>query len=125
MRRQTWLVLVLAVSLVAAIGAQRRSDPDAWRLYVASLDPDTIVSIRTKDGRRMNATVIESFTDRVVVQPRTRLTLPPREIPYTDIESIERVKQGRSPGVKVLTWAGVGVGVSLAVVGIAILVAFS
>jgi hypothetical protein len=104
------LLLIFALA-TPAIGAQQPADEtEAWRTLAAALEPAATVAVRLRDGKRIVGTVLEHSNNALVLKPHTRVPVPARAIPYTDIASIERAKIGLSPGAKVLLGVGIGVG---------------
>src|SRR5262249_37435868 len=111
MIRVTAAVFLILALATPAIGAQQPVDEtEAWRTLAAALEPAATVAVRIRGGQRIIGTVIEHSNDGLVLKPHTRVPVPARAIPYTDIESIERTKIGWTPGAKVLVGVGIGVG---------------
>jgi hypothetical protein len=69
------------------------------------------VEVRLKDGSRVRGTVVTSDAEALQVKPHTRLPEPIRTIPFGDVDSIERWKEGMMPGTKTLVGIGIGAGV--------------
>ena len=116
MRTLSLLLATLIVVMSAASSAQTLvAEQDAWRALATSLEPGAFVTVRTKDGKRVTGTVLESTDDGIVLKPHTRIAVPARQVAYRDVESIERAKLGMKPGLKVLLGTGVGVGVLLVI----------
>jgi hypothetical protein len=64
------------------------------RSYVERLPVGGRVRVQTVDGTRLSATLLAADRDRVVVQPRGRLTEPARAIPLASLQLIEPESQG-------------------------------
>jgi len=91
--------LVLALSTIAC--AARGATPLAtatlgeadrvavFRQYVERLPLGSRVRVQTLDGVRWSATLLSADHERVVLQPRGRLTEPPRTIPIASLQLIE------------------------------------
>jgi len=111
MIRMTSAVFLILALATPAIGAQQPADEaEAWRTLAAALEPAATVAVRLRGGKRIVGTVIDHSDNALVLKPHTRVPVPARAIPYTDIESIERARIGWSPGAKVLVGVGIGVG---------------
>ena len=101
--------LILALSTVGcaarsttAHGAARDGDV-TWgeaervavlRQYVERLPVGGRVRVQTVDGARWSATLLSADHERVVLQPRGRLTEPARAIPIASLQLIEPESQG-------------------------------
>ena len=59
-----------------------------------------ILLLSTVDGARMSATLLSADHERVVVQPRGRLTEPARAIPIASLQLIEPESPGTNQLVK-------------------------
>ena len=81
-----------------------------WHDVVERLDAAVLVTIRLKDGTRMKGTVLGVDPASFAFKPRTRIPVASRDIRFDDVVSIERTKQGMSPGQKVLIGAASVVG---------------
>jgi hypothetical protein len=77
---------------------------------VSGLEPAAFVSLRLRSGERVKGTVLGAGDRTFTFMPHTRIPVPAREVAYDDIATLERARQGMSPGMKVLIGAGAGVG---------------
>jgi hypothetical protein len=102
---QLLIVLMAAPSLTAQ---QRQEPPEVWRAYVEKLEAGAFVRVRLTDGTSVKGHFIQATSDAFRVKPKTRIPVAIRGVAFTDIESIERQKEGKSPGAKVLIGVGVG-----------------
>jgi len=66
------------------------------RQYVEQLPVGGRVRVQTADGSRWSATLLSADHERVVLQPRGRLTEPARAIPIASLRTIEPEGQGGS-----------------------------
>lgn len=82
------------------------SDPAQWRALVQSLEPAALVQVRLTNGQTVKGTIVSVGDDVVTVSVRTRIPVPPRLIPYVDVASLDRARDGLNPGVKVVLGAG-------------------
>lgn len=66
------------------------------RQYVGQLPVGGRVRVQTVDGTRWSATLLSANQERVVLQPRGRLTEPARAIPIASLLLIEPERHGGS-----------------------------
>jgi hypothetical protein len=107
------LIVVLAAPIVMA--KQRREPAEVWRLFAERLEVGAFVRIRLIDHKQVKGHFVGFDGDVLHIKPKTRVPVPIRDLQFPDIESIERQKEGWSPGTKVLTGVGVGTGIVLLV----------
>jgi hypothetical protein len=112
MRSRTFVSFFLVVLIAAqpVLAGQRGESPDTWRAFAQRLDAGAFVMVRLHDGAKIKGHVIEVAGDTLRFKPKTRIPVPIRDVPFSEIESIERQKPGLSPGSKVLIGVGVGAG---------------
>lgn len=77
-----------------------------FRQYVERLPLGSRVRVQTSDGARWSATLLSADHERVVLQPRGRLTEPARTIPIASLQLIEPEAHGNNQLAK-----AVGIGV--------------
>ncbi len=120
-RFAAWIVMTAVFA--APVSAQDRPvEPAAWQSLAATLQPGTLVEVRTKDGARFKGTFVQRSDDRVVVKPRTRVRVPARDIAYADLEIMQLV--GSILGNTTLELIGVGVSAAVtALLGILVVAA--
>lgn len=106
-------LLVLLMAAPPAMARQRRDLPDVWRGFAERLEVGSFVNVRLLSGEKVKGHLIEVGGDVMRIKPKTRIPVPIRDLPFANIESIERQKEGLSPGVKVLIGIGVGAGAIL------------
>jgi hypothetical protein len=114
-------LLALLIAAPSASAGQRREPPDVWRAFAERLDAGAFVSVCLYDGTKVKGHVIEVAGDTLRVKPKTRMPVPIRDLPFANIESIERQKSALSPGAKVLI--GIGVGAAAILGGLLLFVA--
>lgn len=102
------LVLALSTAGCAARGATPSvagSQGQTWaeaervavlRQYVEHLPLGGRVRVQTVDGARWSATLLSADHERVVLQPRGRVTEPARAIPIAALQLIEPERNGGS-----------------------------
>jgi len=121
---RTPLIACLVAILIAPshAGAQDAASEEAaaWQAFAASLEPGTFVAVRLTDGSRVKGTVVQHSSTGVLVKPKTRIPVPARELEYRYIDSIERQKQGMSPGAKVVLGTGIGIAIVMLTAAIAL-----
>jgi hypothetical protein len=110
-RAVSGFLVILFASQVALAGAGQQSTADTeavMRRYAERLAPGSAVSVRTKDGERFTATLVDVTADAVLVKPRTRLPEPIRAIPFASLDMLEPKTDGMSVGRAVAIGAGAG-----------------
>ena len=105
--------LIGVIVVPAAIGKQTSESPELWKAFAQRLEPGAFISVRLKDGHKVKGHFVIVDDRSVHVRPKKRIPVPVREFPFTDIASIDRQKEGWSPGSKVLAGVGIGVGTAL------------
>ena len=102
------LVLALSTAACAARGATPNvsgSQGQTWgeadrvavlRQYVEHLPVGGRVRVQTVDGARWSATLLSADHERVVLQPRGRVTEPARAVPIAALQAIEPERNGGS-----------------------------
>jgi hypothetical protein len=114
-------LLVLLMAAPSTMAQQRREPADVWRAFAEKLEAGAFVSVRLQNGAKVKGHLIQVAGDTLRVKPKTRIPVPIRDVPFADIESIQRQREGLSPGVKVLM--GVGIGAAAILGGLLIFVA--
>lgn len=112
--------LVLAMLTPGAVQAQVSATGEAerWHDLAARLEPASLVSVRLKDGSRTRGTLVSVGPSSMTLAPKTRIPVPPRDIRFDEVASIERAKQGMNPGAKVVISAAAVVGGLLAITAV-------
>jgi hypothetical protein len=114
----TVLVLLLAAPPLVAQGTS--SQTDVWRAFAEKLEPGTFVAVTLTNGKRVRGHFIQLSGDALRLKPKTRVSVPARDLALSDVELIQRQKEGWSSGRKVVTGVGVGVGVMFLIAAILI-----
>jgi hypothetical protein len=109
MKRALALLLIFTLTTPAWVAAQ--VPPDVWRGFVEKVDVGTELNVRLRDGERFRAVLVGVQPDAVLLQPRTRVTVPVQSVPYGAIASLERRQQGGTNAAKA---AAIGVGTGVA-----------
>lgn len=110
-RRTIAAMLVWALATSASAGQAPVLDTPAeraaqWRTLVQALEPAALVRVHLADGHTLKGTIVSSTADAVTLSVRTRIPVPPRQIPYAEVVSVDRARDGMNPGLKVLIGAG-------------------
>lgn len=126
----TAIVLVLTAALVlqpplAAAQAVLTAEAQvaAFRQLAGAIPPGTRVNLRTREGRRLSATLLAVESDRLVVQRNARVPEPAMAIAFTDLTKLERAPSGGFSAAKALTIglaAGVGAILTLFAIAVAV-----
>jgi hypothetical protein len=107
------LLVCLLVVLIAVPGlrAQSRFEPaDVWRQFAERLPAGSYISLTLKNGSTVRGHVIQATPDVLRVRPKKRIEVPVQDFRYDEIASVTRLKEGMSPGSKVLIGVAVGAG---------------
>jgi hypothetical protein len=100
-----------------AMAGPRQEPPEVWQAYAQKLEAGAFVQVHMKDGKKVKGSFIPGSTDTFRLLPKTRIAVPIRDFQFSDIESIERKKEGFwSPGMKVVTGAAIGIGATIVTV---------
>jgi len=116
-RRFIGALVAFALSIPSAAIAQVETAGEAerWHDLAERLEPAALISVRLKDGSRTRGTLVGVGSSSMTFAPKTRIPVPPRDIRFDDVASIERTKQGMNPGAKVVISAASVVGGMLAI----------
>ena len=100
----------IVAALLTALWGQAIAVPAAqsnWRSVAEQLTAGTQIVVRLSDGSQVKGTFVGIAGDSLEVSPRTRYPVPPRQVSFDSITSIESKKSGMNPAVKFLTIAGI------------------
>ncbi len=118
------LLVCALVILIAVPGARAQSrfePPDVWRQFSQQLPAGSYVGVTLKSGATVKGHVIQATRDELRMRPKKRIQVPVQDFRYDEIASMTRLKDGMSPGSKVLIGVGIGAGVIFA--GVLVLLA--
>ena len=104
------IALLTVMALGAAVPARAQVAPDIWKGVAEKIDLGTRVRLGLRDGRNLDAVLVAVRDEALVVQPKVRVAVPPQEIPYTAIASLER-RKGEGVGAAKAAAIGVATGV--------------
>lgn len=104
--------LVISAFLVTAAvpRAQQVQGAEIWREFAATLQPGASISVRLTGGQRVKASLLRVSDEAITIQPQTRVPVPPQQVAYRDIESLELQRTGGGIGVGKAVAVGVAVG---------------
>src|SRR5215207_3696726 len=105
-RRMIAVTTLMMLLAPRGLAAQEVDASAAWRRMAEQVDAGTDVVVRLRSGQRFRATLLQGDADKLLIQPKTRLPVPPQAIPYESIVSLER----RSAGMGAAKAAAIGVG---------------
>ena len=91
--------------------------------YVRQLPLGTNVRVDRASARTIKGTLIKVGEQTLVVQPRTRIAVPPVEVPLTDVTRVTVEGNGSGTSLAKAIGAGIAAGAAGAVAVILILVA--
>jgi len=118
MHLKSLLVCALVVLIaVPGMHAQSRFEPpDVWRQFAERLPAGSYISLALKNGPIVRGHVIQVTPDVLRVRPKKRIEVPVQDFRYDEIASMTRLKEGMSPGSKVLIGVAIGAGAIFAAV---------
>jgi hypothetical protein len=114
------LTSLLASPPTARAQQVETGESDRWRVVVSKLEPAAFVSVRLKNGSHVKGTVLGVDERTFAIKPKTRIPVAARDLPFDDVVSIERTREGLNPGSKVLIGAAGVVGGLFVLVAIAL-----
>jgi hypothetical protein len=91
------VILALALTPSMVLGQQSLSTEDetaAFKKLASAIPPGTRLKIRTKDGRRMTATLMAADEHRIVVKRDARVPEPAVGIGFAELARLERAQKG-------------------------------
>ena len=125
---RTVLTLIVAAALVmppplaaAQVALPAEAETAAFRQLAEGIPLGTRVTIRTRDGRRMNATLMAVEPGRIIVQRNGRVPEPAVGIAFDNVARLERAPTGGfSMGKAIGIGLAAGVGAILTMFAIAV-----
>ena len=118
MNPKSFLVCAL-VALIAVPNARAQSrfePPDVWRQFSQQLPAGSYVGVTLKSGATVRGHVIQVTPEVLRVRPKKRIAVPVQDFRYDEIAAVARLKDGMSPGTKILIGVGIGAGALFAAV---------
>src|SRR5262245_36626997 len=96
-------LLIAFLAAPSAIARHRQDSPELWQAFAQKLEAGAFVRVHLKKGKAIKGYFIPSSDGVFRLKPKTRIPVPVREFQFSDIDSIDRQRDGWSPGAKVLT----------------------
>jgi len=101
---------LLIAALLLPRGVSAQVPADVWRSFAEKIDVGTELQVRLHEGKRFRATLVGFEDGALLLQPKTRVSVPVQSVPYDAIASLERTKDGI--GVGKATAIGFGTGIA-------------
>lgn len=110
MRVSTSLAIIAVLALRPLAAAAQppltaEAEVAAFRQMAAGIPLGTRVVVRTKEGRRLRATLMAVETERIVIKRDARVPEPAVEVAFADLARLERDSKG---GVSMVKAIGIG-----------------
>jgi hypothetical protein len=105
-------LVVVTLLLPGAASSQSAATADVWREFARQVDVGSELRVRLRNGQQFTAALVTAAEDGVLLQPKTRRPVDVQRVAYSEIESLERRKQGGMSAAKAV---GIGVGVGAGV----------
>ena len=113
------LAALLTLILASPINAAAQARDNVWREFIARVDVGTEMDVHLTNGQHFRATLIGVRDDVVLMQPKTRITVPVQAISYDAIAKMERRPgNGMNAGKAALIGIASGAAAFLAIVAI-------
>jgi hypothetical protein len=112
MSRAVVLLVVATLLLPRTAASQDAATPEVWRDFARRVEVGSELRVRLRNGQRFSATIVGAAEDALLLQPKTRRPVEVQRVAYSEVESLERRKQGGMSAAKAV---GIGVGVGAGV----------
>ena len=96
------IIVAAALLSAATTRAQDVAAADVWRAFAQKLEAGQDVNVRLVNGQRFRATIVDARSDVLLLQPKTRVTVPIQQIQYDSIALLERRSQGGMGAAKAI-----------------------
>jgi hypothetical protein len=106
------IAVVVMLALLAPSAAAAQVPDDVWRRVAERIEVGTELDVRLLNGQRFRAVLVATTDDGVLVQPKTRQTVPVQSVRYDALASLERRAQG---GIGAGKAAAIGIGSAVGV----------
>ena len=90
------MLLITLATTAAAQSGPATVAPGVWRTYADRLPPGALVKLRLQSGERFTATLLQVDADALLLQPKTRLAVPPQRVAYSTIVSMEQAERSNA-----------------------------
>ncbi len=88
------VLFVIGMLAVQPAAAQVAGAADLWRAFAEKVEVGSSVRVRLHNGQQFTATLVQARPEALLLQPKTRVTVPVQPVAYDSILSIERVRHG-------------------------------
>ena len=113
------IALLLSLILTLPTAAAAQGGADVWRDFVAKVDVGSELDVHLRNGQHFRATLLGARDDAVLLQPKTRVTVPVQAISFDAIARLEpRRGGGMGAGKAALIGIASGAAAFLAIVAI-------
>ena len=113
------IALFLSLMLTLPNTAAAQAGGDVWRAFVAKVDVGTELDVHLQNGQHFRATLLGTRDDAVLLQPRTRVTVPVQAVAFDAIARMaSRRDRGMGAGKAALIGIASGAATFLAIVAI-------
>jgi hypothetical protein len=113
------IALLLSLLFTVPTGAAAQGSKDVWRDFIAKVDIGTELDVHLQNGQHFKATLLGTRDDAVLLQPKTRVTVPVQAVPFDAIARLgPRRGGGMGAGKAALIGIASGAATFLAIVAI-------
>jgi len=113
--------LSAAAALIISLSAQitiAQTSSEIWKSFAEQVEVGTELDVRLNDGRHFKATLVGIRDSAMLMQPRTRVSVPIQAVPYGDVLRMERTKAGIGAGKAIAIGAATGAGAFFGILAI-------
>ena len=113
------ITLILSFVLTVPTGAAAQGSTDVWRDFVARVEIGTELDVHLHNGQHFRATLLGARDDAVLLQPKTRVTVPVQAVSFDAIARLApRRGGGMGPGKAALIGIASGAATFFAIIAI-------
>ena len=90
------VVVALITTFVPSMAAAQAGDAaDGWKQMAATLKAGSELRLQLNNGQRFTAVLVRADDAGILMQPKTRVPVPPQTVQYADIAALEPRKPGQ------------------------------